>query len=85
MSSSNQDVAAYTTSITGAYCNFAALALLLYETHLTFDREVRHIWQRKVSAATWIFLLNRYLVITLYAVNIPSTFTVAAGERYNRL
>lgn len=60
-------------------------ALLLYETHLTFDREVRHIWQRKVSAATWIFLLNRYLVIALYAVNIPSTFTVSDSVRLSFL
>lgn len=65
--------------------HFRFPALLLYETHLTFDREVRHIWQRKVSAATWIFLLNRYLVITLYAVNMPSTFTVSDSVRLSFL
>ncbi|KAI0780577.1 hypothetical protein BD413DRAFT_463755, partial [Trametes elegans] len=48
-------------------------ALLVYETSITFDREMRHIWQRKASAATWLFLLNRYLVMALYAVGVSST------------
>ncbi|KAI8989774.1 hypothetical protein BD414DRAFT_414409 [Trametes punicea] len=48
-------------------------ALLLYETCISFDRECRHIWQRKPSAATWIFTCNRYFVIALYIVNVPST------------
>ncbi|KAI9065383.1 hypothetical protein FKP32DRAFT_1567813, partial [Trametes sanguinea] len=52
-------------------------ALLLYETCITFDREYKHIWQRKASAATWIFTLNRYLVIALYAFLVPGAFRIS--------
>ncbi|TFK94794.1 hypothetical protein K466DRAFT_454968, partial [Polyporus arcularius HHB13444] len=44
--------------------------LLLHETCITLDREVRHVWRRKLSAASCIYLLNRYLVLSLYLVNL---------------
>ncbi|RPD80423.1 hypothetical protein L226DRAFT_200460 [Lentinus tigrinus ALCF2SS1-7] len=51
-------------------CYVAAVGVLVYETCITLDREVRHIWRRRPSAASWIYLLNRYLVISLYLVNL---------------
>ncbi|KAI0723887.1 hypothetical protein C8T65DRAFT_627788 [Cerioporus squamosus] len=51
-------------------CYVAAVGLLLHETCITLDREVRHVWRRKLSAASWIYLLNRYLVLSLYLVNL---------------
>ncbi|KAI0373014.1 hypothetical protein BV20DRAFT_939115, partial [Pilatotrama ljubarskyi] len=59
--------------------------LLLYDACITFDMEVKHIWQRKVSAATWIFLLNRYLVIALYIIDTPSTFQVSNEVPFSSL
>ena len=46
------------------------LALLVYEAFITLDGEVRHIWKRSPSAASWLYLLNRYLVLLLYLVNL---------------
>ncbi|KAL7283673.1 hypothetical protein ACG7TL_003109 [Trametes sanguinea] len=60
-----------------AYCGIAAVALLLYETCVTFEREYKHIWRRNASAATWIFTFNRYLVIALYAFLVPGAFTIS--------
>ncbi|OSD08502.1 hypothetical protein PYCCODRAFT_1448716 [Trametes coccinea BRFM310] len=60
-----------------AYCGIAAVALLLYETYVTFEREYKHIWRRNASAATWIFTFNRYLVIALYAFLVPGAFTIS--------
>ncbi|RDX56399.1 hypothetical protein OH76DRAFT_1369021 [Lentinus brumalis] len=59
-------------------CYVAAVGLLLHETCITLDREVRHVWRRKHSAATWIYILNRYLVLSLYFVNLA--MSLGAGD-----
>ncbi|KAI0087269.1 hypothetical protein BDY19DRAFT_907474 [Irpex rosettiformis] len=46
------------------HVNIALLALLFYEYCITLRREVVTMWGRKFRAATWLFLLNRYLTIT---------------------
>ena len=40
----------------------------MYEHLLTFDREVRLVWRRKVSAASVLFLLNKYLLLMRFIV-----------------
>lgn len=37
-----------------------ALALYSYEWVTTLDQEVNHIWARKWTLSTWIFVVNRY-------------------------
>ena len=37
------------------------LALLVYEWIITLGSEVNLFWKRKISLATCLFLLNRYL------------------------
>lgn len=41
-----------------------ATALLLYEYILTFLREVKYVWQRRLSGVMVVFLLNRYVVMS---------------------
>ncbi|TFK78394.1 hypothetical protein K466DRAFT_452776, partial [Polyporus arcularius HHB13444] len=45
-------------------------ALTLYEIFLTFDREVRLVWQREFNGATLLFLLNRYVSLLRLSVII---------------
>ncbi|KAH9901459.1 hypothetical protein C8Q73DRAFT_786824 [Cubamyces lactineus] len=73
---SPSDLHGFTNTRRYGYCNIAAVALLVYEACITLDREYKHIWKRKSSAATWLFLLNRYIVIALYIVDIPATFKI---------
>ena len=40
-----------------------SVALLIYEYALTFDRELRMVWQRKFNNGTVLFAVNRYLAI----------------------
>ncbi|KAH9852023.1 hypothetical protein C2E23DRAFT_731504 [Lenzites betulinus] len=47
-----------------------AIALLAYDYLLTFHHEVRFVWGRKFSAATVLFVLNRYFIILLYVVDM---------------
>lgn len=49
-----------------------SLALLVYEYLLTVSRELRFVWSKRFSAATAIFLLNRYVIIILYAVDLAT-------------
>ncbi|TBU35624.1 hypothetical protein BD311DRAFT_648127 [Dichomitus squalens] len=46
------------------------IALLVYDTCLTYDQELRLIWSQKTSAAMWIYVSNRYLAIYQYTVNL---------------
>ncbi|EJF66367.1 hypothetical protein DICSQDRAFT_18633, partial [Dichomitus squalens LYAD-421 SS1] len=45
-------------------------ALILYEYLLTFNMEVRLVWRRKFTAATVLFLLNRYIFIVRYFMTV---------------
>ena len=44
--------------------------IILYDTVLTFSREVECIWKRKWSAATALFLLNRYSAVVVCLLNL---------------
>ncbi|KAI0748157.1 hypothetical protein C8Q80DRAFT_721036 [Daedaleopsis nitida] len=55
--------------------SLAPFTVLLYEYLITFDREVQYAWDRKLTWATSVFFLNRYLSIfeALAAlVSVPS-------------
>ncbi|KAI0697295.1 hypothetical protein C8T65DRAFT_662297 [Cerioporus squamosus] len=53
-----------------AQADCAMLTLTLYEVLLTFDHEVRLVWQRKFNGATLLFLLNRYVSLLRLSVII---------------
>ena len=38
-------------------------ALIFYEYAITFNNEVRLIWRRRITAASVLFFLNRYIMI----------------------
>ena len=50
--------------------------IVLYDTLLTFPREVECIWKRKWSAATALFLLNRYSAVVLSILDPFSATTL---------
>ena len=39
------------------------LAWTIYDYFLTFGREVSYVWTRRLSAASIVYLINRYGVI----------------------
>ena len=49
-------------------------ALYIYDVLLTFDEEVDRIWERRVSTASILFLLNRYCNILIPVGVIVSNF-----------
>ncbi|KAI5115002.1 hypothetical protein M0805_005178 [Coniferiporia weirii] len=59
------------------YLSGVGLAVLLYDHILSFDDEVRLVWQAKPSFAKKAFLLNKYLVpaVLLVWANLMNLFT----------
>ncbi|KAI0646257.1 hypothetical protein C8Q79DRAFT_926268 [Trametes meyenii] len=54
-----------------------AVAWLVWEYVITFDREVSLVWSRKVNSAAVVFLLNRYIMLIQFAVQLPLSFTIS--------
>lgn len=50
-------------------------ALVAYEYMITIRQEVETMWMRKWTAATWLFLVNRYLMITYTVIQGIPTYT----------
>ncbi|KAJ3554875.1 hypothetical protein NM688_g2883 [Phlebia brevispora] len=46
-----------------AETQYTAPALIAYEYLITLQYEYEYLWQRKWTAATWLFLANRYLML----------------------
>ena len=49
---------------------FHTQVIVLYDTLLTFSREVKCIWKRKWSVATALFILIRYSAVVLCILNL---------------
>lgn len=54
----------------GGFLALAATVLCCYEHLITFDEEVHCIWRRRISAATILFVVNRYAILALSAASI---------------
>ncbi|KAH9850483.1 hypothetical protein C2E23DRAFT_887374 [Lenzites betulinus] len=51
---------------------FAEATLIFHEYLITIDSEVRLIWRRKITGATVLFFLNRYIMVFRNAITIAS-------------
>ena len=47
------------------------LGLLAYEYMITFDREVNLFWRQKITMASILFGINRYLPLAVTIINLP--------------
>ncbi|TFK81114.1 hypothetical protein K466DRAFT_667318 [Polyporus arcularius HHB13444] len=65
-----QIVDLYNAIFTTSACTYAVLALVVLEYALTFRQEVDMFWNRKLTGATGLFLLNRYIVIIFLILGI---------------
>ena len=54
--------------------------LVFYEHLITFEHEVQFLQKRRMSAATWIFVSNRYILLA-FAVQSIAPY----GSRVSRL
>ncbi|KAJ3554683.1 hypothetical protein NM688_g2980 [Phlebia brevispora] len=61
-------VAVYESELTFMYCTFGALGLAAYEYMITLEHEYEFVWRRKWTPATWLFVTNRYILLTSIAL-----------------
>ncbi|KAJ3528471.1 hypothetical protein NM688_g7995 [Phlebia brevispora] len=59
-----QIVNAYKADLVENYCGTAAITIVGYELLITLQREYELVWRYPWSGATWLFLANRYLLLT---------------------
>ncbi|KAJ8487771.1 hypothetical protein ONZ51_g3950 [Trametes cubensis] len=74
-------IADFQTTYTYNLTFMGAVAWLGWEYLITLDREVRLVWRRKINSASVIFLLNRYIMLVQFAVQLPLSFLIS-DERY---
>ncbi|RPD65252.1 hypothetical protein L227DRAFT_583266 [Lentinus tigrinus ALCF2SS1-6] len=60
-------ISSYASFVQGQYYSVAARALFLWDYFVTLDREIEYVWGQKLSAASVLFISNRYvnLLITI--------------------
>ena len=55
-------------------------AFIVWEHLITLDQEIRYFWRRKFTGAAVLFMLNRYIVLVLYALNVSAEFISFTDE-----
>ncbi|KAM5541465.1 hypothetical protein V8D89_005019 [Ganoderma adspersum] len=68
-------LATYDSLAINSYGRVASAAFIFYDYAMTFDQEVEMFWkdafaQRRLTGATILFLINRYLVLVLRLANL---------------
>ncbi|KAI0659123.1 hypothetical protein C8Q70DRAFT_933866 [Cubamyces menziesii] len=70
-------IADFQTTYTYNLTFMGAVAWLGWEYLITLDREVRLVWRCKINSASVIFLLNRYIMLVQFAVQLPLSFLIS--------
>ncbi|KAM5531470.1 hypothetical protein V8D89_014860 [Ganoderma adspersum] len=63
--------------VTGNYCIVAASVLVLYEAIITTGDNVRFFWGRKLTGASVLFWLNKWLAVLCYAFSLASNLRLS--------
>ncbi|KAM5536328.1 hypothetical protein V8D89_010020 [Ganoderma adspersum] len=64
--------AEYNSILLANQCYNAASIVFIYEYFLTISEEAKYFWTRKFTGAGAVFFLNRYVPLTLYALEFAS-------------
>ncbi|PIL24776.1 hypothetical protein GSI_12662 [Ganoderma sinense ZZ0214-1] len=74
---SSLDAAEFASFVTGNYCIVAASVLIIYEAIITTGDDVRFFWGRKLTGATVLFWLNKWLAVMCYAFSLASNLRLS--------
>jgi len=64
----------YRNSVLTKYVGVAGFTVLLWDHIITFSDEVQFIWKGGKGPAVYLFLLNRYLIVFSFMVNLWAYF-----------
>ncbi|KAI1783674.1 hypothetical protein LXA43DRAFT_1067435 [Ganoderma leucocontextum] len=65
-------VAEYNSILIENHCAHAAAVVFIYEYFITVSEEAKYFWNRKMTGASTLFFLNRYVPLTWYALQLAS-------------
>ncbi|KAI0088349.1 hypothetical protein BDY19DRAFT_950467 [Irpex rosettiformis] len=69
------DISALQREITSDYVAVASVVMYIYDWLVSFDQEVKHVWTRKWTLSTWIFITNRYVtLLDMIIILIPNPY-----------
>ncbi len=58
-----------------------AVVLFLYDSFLTFDREVAYFWTAKhISGGALLFFVNKWITMTVYVMSLVSFASFPSDE-----
>ncbi|TFK82985.1 hypothetical protein K466DRAFT_666166 [Polyporus arcularius HHB13444] len=86
--SSEADAAAATVDLfdriyTGNYCIMATTVLFIYDTFLTFGREVGLFWTAKrISGASLLFYANKWIYMAYYVMGLVQFASFPSDKRF---
>ncbi|KAM5536634.1 hypothetical protein V8D89_009729 [Ganoderma adspersum] len=66
--------AEFESLLIGNYCYVIVIALIFYECALTIKDEIQFFWWKKLTGATMLFWLNKWLIIACCAVSLATCF-----------
>ncbi|KAI0746558.1 hypothetical protein C8Q80DRAFT_779020 [Daedaleopsis nitida] len=78
-------IESYALFAQGQYYTVAARALFLWDYFVTFDREVQYIWGSRMSAASGLFILNRYLNLLISIMDLIVQAPFLTPKRYSSI
>ncbi|KAI1790286.1 hypothetical protein LXA43DRAFT_518686 [Ganoderma leucocontextum] len=78
------DAAEFASFVTGNYCIVAASVLVLYEAIITTGDDVQFFWGGKLTGATMLFWLNKWLAVFCYGFSLASNLRVSDAVRRHR-
>ncbi|KAI1791801.1 hypothetical protein LXA43DRAFT_377798 [Ganoderma leucocontextum] len=62
--------------LVGSYCQMATIAFVLYEYIIITQDEIRFFWGKRLTGATVLFWLNKWIIILYYAISFATGFKV---------
>ncbi|KAI0714146.1 hypothetical protein C8T65DRAFT_828873 [Cerioporus squamosus] len=78
-------VAVFDIIYSGNYCNMAASILFIYDTFVTFDREVACFWTAKrTGGASLLFFANKWINMTYYVMLLVSFISFPSDKSCSR-
>ncbi|KAL1938795.1 hypothetical protein VTO73DRAFT_11175 [Trametes versicolor] len=77
-----QAIASYANFVRGNYFTVAARALFLWDYLVTLDMEVNYVWGQKLSAASGLFILNRYTNLLITILELIEQAPFETPQRY---
>ncbi|RDX48979.1 hypothetical protein OH76DRAFT_1483471 [Lentinus brumalis] len=74
-------VAVFDSVYTELHCQIAASVLFIYDTFITFDREVACFWTVKRSGASLLFFANKLISMTYFVMMVVATFASFPSDK----